>query len=225
MFDQTFSLVDLPLLLVLFGLEILLSSDNVIAISLIAHRLPKKKRLKAIWIGFFSAFIFRAILIILASILIGVIWLKILGGLYLVFLAGKHFFNSDRLVERRSTSLFKVILLVEFTDLIFAIDSILAGVALIGIPKHFEGIYPKLWIVYVGGLFGALVMRFAAGFMTKVLDRFPRLSTGAHLAISLVGCKLIIETILPPLSWFPSVFWSLFALLIISGFTQKKQYR
>lgn len=80
MFDQTFSLVDIPRLFTLIFLEGVLSLDNALAIALIVRGLPQAMRQKALFIGLVSAVVLRAFGVLSAAYLIQLLWVQIIGG-------------------------------------------------------------------------------------------------------------------------------------------------
>lgn len=83
---------------------------------------------------------------------------------------------------------------IELTDIAFAIDSILAAMALVGVaPAGHTGPHPKLWVVITGGMLGIVLMRFAAVLFIKLLDKFPRFETSAYLLVTVIGSKLVAE--------------------------------
>ncbi|MCB1115825.1 MAG: hypothetical protein KDK71_05075 [Chlamydiia bacterium] len=85
---------------------------------------------------------------------------------------------------------------------------------------------PKLWIVYVGGLSGIIMMRFAAKLFTDLIDRFPRLEMGAHLIVGWIGLKLVIEVLLKGLPhWTEPIFWMGIILFFAYGFMTSKKHR
>ncbi|MCK4935058.1 MAG: hypothetical protein KAR79_05675, partial [Simkaniaceae bacterium] len=121
------------------------------------------------------------------------------GGLYLIYLALRYFYKpieQNKNETKKKRSFWKVVFLIELTDLAFALDSILAGVALIGVVYHPPKLPPKIWIVYFGGMIGLILMRFAAKFFAKLIDNFPKLEKSAHLIVGFVGLKLLLESIL-----------------------------
>jgi len=75
--------------------------------------------------------------------------------------------------------------MIELTDLAFALDSILAAVA----------VSSNYWVIVSGGLLGVIVIRFAAQGMIKVLKRWPKLETFAYVLIAVVSIKVIVEGI------------------------------
>jgi YkoY family integral membrane protein len=83
---------------------------------------------------------------------------------------------------------------IELTDIAFAIDSILAAIAVVGsAPVGHVGPHPKLWVVVTGGILGVILMRVAAAMFIKLLERFPRFETSAYLLVVVIGAKLVID--------------------------------
>lgn len=225
MFDQTFSLVDIPRLITLIFLEGVLSLDNALAIALIVRGLPQAMRQKALFIGLVSSVVLRAFGVLSAAYLIQLYWVQIIGGAYLLYLSLSHLITKRRAEVQtpRRRNFWVTVFLVEITDFIFAIDSILAGLAMVGVSFAHHEFPPKIWIVYVGGLSGLIMMRFAAKFFTDIIDRFPRLEIGAHLIVGWIGLKLILDVSLKGLpNWTEPLFWLGIVLFFAFGFIKKR---
>jgi len=225
MFDQTFSLVDIPRLITLIFLEGVLSLDNALAIALIVRGLPQAMRQKALFIGLVSSVVLRAFGVLSAAYLIQLFWVQIIGGAYLLYLSLSHLITKRRAEVQapRRRNFWVTVFLLEITDFIFAIDSILAGLAMVGVSFAHHEFPPKIWIVYVGGLSGLIMMRFAAKFFTDIIDRFPRLEIGAHLIVGWIGLKLILDVSLKGLpNWTEPLFWLGIVLFFAFGFIKKR---
>jgi YkoY family integral membrane protein len=83
---------------------------------------------------------------------------------------------------------------IELTDIAFAVDSILAAIALVGsAPAGHKGLHPKLWVVVTGGMLGVILMRFAAVIFIKLLEKFPRFEVSAYLLVIVIGGKLLVD--------------------------------
>lgn len=85
---------------------------------------------------------------------------------------------------------------IELTDVAFAVDSILAAIALVGAPPPGtpkDAPHPKLWVVITGGILGVVLMRFAAVMFIKMLERFPRFESAAYLLVLTIGAKLLAD--------------------------------
>lgn len=224
MLDQTFSLIDIPRLFTLIFLEGILSLDNALAIAIIVRGLPPYQRQKALFIGLVSSIILRAVGVLSAAYLIQLYWVQLIGGLYLIYLALSHILSKRKASTgtTKKRSFWTTVAMVEITDFIFAIDSILAGLALIGVSFHHHEFPPKIWIVYVGGISGLILMRFAASIFTHWIDRYPRLEIGAHLIVGWIGLKLLLDVLLKGLpTWTEPIFWCGIVLFFAYGFIRK----
>jgi YkoY family integral membrane protein len=148
------------------------------------------------------------IAVVFAATLLQYWWLKVLGGVYLLYMAIAHLAHGEEQAgtERRSRfgdGFWGTVVGVEVTDIAFSIDSILAAVATAeAIPKRYGGIelftIPtvnvvvdiKLLVIYVGGILGIIAMRFVAGYFLILLDRFHGLAKGAYYLVGWIGLKL-----------------------------------
>lgn len=223
MFDQSFAVSDLPKVFFLAFLEIILSADNAIVLGLLASRLPEKLRAKALYIGSISAFFIRALALLILGFLIQYRAVQILGAVYLFYLSLNYFFRKRKrgFAGKEQNNFWKIVILIELFDVVFAIDSILAGVAFISAndPHLF---YSKIWIVYVGGMVGLLGIRYAAHLFSSIFKQFPNMESSAHLMIGWIGIKLIYE-LFPHPPFFESIFWSVLLILFCLGFTKKQR--
>jgi YkoY family integral membrane protein len=95
---------------------------------------------------------------------------------------------------RKCASFWPTVLVIELTDIAFAIDSILAAIALVGsAPAGHHGPHPKLWLVLAGGMLGVILMRVAAVLFIRLLERFPRFELAAYLLVIVIGLKLVVD--------------------------------
>ena len=183
---------DLLTIGLLIALEGLLSADNAMVLAVLVLGLPKHQQKKALQYGMIGAFVFRTIAILLATWLISVGWVKLLGAGYLLYLVYAHFFthpHGDRRMPRTAqawlglTAFWATVVKVELTDIVFAIDSILVAVAMSS----------KTWVILTGGILGIIMMRLVIGQLLVLVDRYPTLVDGAFVIIGWVGIKLLIE--------------------------------
>lgn len=194
MFGQTFVPQDLLSIATLVVLEALLSADNALVLAIMVRHLPEEERKKALLYGLGGAFAFRLVAIVFATVVLEQWWLQALGGAYLAFLTVKHFITSsggdDKKVKKPKGGFWPTVIAVELTDIAFALDSVLAGIAFITLPK--EGVQEdKVWVVVVGAMIGIVLLRFAAGAFSKLLDRYPGLDHVAYTLVGWVGIKLL----------------------------------
>jgi YkoY family integral membrane protein len=183
---------DLVTVSMLVVLEGLLSADNALVMAVMVMGLPHDAHKRVLRYGLVGAFVLRILATILATHLIQVVWIKLVGGAYLVYLTVSHFRHhagDDGLTAPPAKPMFGLpafwatVIRVEFINLAFSIDSILVAVAM----------SPKLWVVMTGGILGILAMRVVVGKLIALIKRYPALVDGAFIIIAWVGLKLLLE--------------------------------
>jgi len=190
MFPSGANLLTVGLLIVL---EAMLSADNALVMAVIVLGLPRALQKKALRQGLAGAFTSRIIATLLAVKLIRVLFVKLLGGVYLLYLAYSHFFghshSGDRRRAKRAEPMFGLsaywatVVSVEAINLMFSIDSILVAVAVSRVT----------WVVITGGILGLIAMRVIAAQLLKLVERYPPLVDGAFIIIAWIGIQLSIE--------------------------------
>jgi YkoY family integral membrane protein len=227
--------VDLPLIagtiLMLVFLEGLLSADNALVLAVMVRHLPREQQRRALRYGIWGAFIFRAIAVLLSAWLIRFWLFKVVGGLYLLYLALAHFLSREEQVHARKTTRFGsgfwgTVVSVELADIAFSIDSIVAAVAMA--PNRY-GHNWKLFIVFVGGILGIIMMRLVAGWFIILLERFHGLVVGAYVLVGWIGMKLILSGLYDghyvPMELNEWVFWGgMLTIILISMFYKHKPW-
>jgi YkoY family integral membrane protein len=183
--ELMFEVSDFATIGVLVFLEGILSIDNALVLAIIARGVKPQLQKKVLTYGLIGAVVFRMTAIFFASTLIHYRWIKFIGGAYLLWLAVQYFFFTEEKEEKEMVSrgFWATVLIVELTDIAFAIDSILAAVALTN----------RYWVIVVGGLIGTFMMRFAANQFIKFLGIYPNLERTAYLLITIVGGKVVLE--------------------------------
>jgi YkoY family integral membrane protein len=170
-------------------LEIVLSIDNAAVLAAMVKELPKEQQKKALTYGIAGAYLFRGLALLFASVLIKLVWLKVAGGLYLMYLAYNALStNVEQGGESKMTikipflsALWSTIVAIEMMDLVFSIDNVFAAVAFT----------PNLWLICGGVFIGILAMRFATTKFVKVLEKNPILERVAYWVIGALGLKLV----------------------------------
>jgi TerC family integral membrane protein len=97
---------------------------------------------------------------------------------------GKHFFTIEA-GRRIATPLLLVLVLVEATDLVFAVDSI---------PAIF-GVTTDPFIVFTSNIFAVLGLRSLYFLLAAVVDRFHLLKYGLAVILSFVGAKMLLDRV------------------------------
>jgi YkoY family integral membrane protein len=187
---QAADLVTVGILIVLEGL---LSADNALVMAVMTLGLPKSAHKKVLGYGLIGGFAFRVLATLLAVYLIRIVLVKLLGGLYLLYLTYSHFTQKGGAEVRRSpppakpmlglSAFWATVVRIEMVNLAFSIDSILVAVAM----------SPKTWVVVTGGILGIVAMRLVVGQLLRVIQRYPALVDGAFVIIAWVALKLMID--------------------------------
>ena len=198
----------------------------VIAIIFTSFKIPKQYQHKLLFLGILGAIIFRAILISVGIILINKIHgMSIVFGLFLLFTAlkmlkkeaehkeieepkglKKLFRFSKELHEgklitkvngkRVFTALFGALITIEFTDLLFALDSIPAIFAVTTDP----------FIVYSSNIFAIMGLRSLYFFLSNMLEKFMYLKYSVFSILVFVSLKLMTANWIDIPEWFSLLF-------------------
>lgn len=173
---------DWMMILTLILMECLLSVDNAVVLAAQTQVLPTKdEQRKSLVYGLWGAYLFRFIVIGIGTYLINFWEIKLLGGLYLLYLVYKYFYDvrhpaqvakkeaakkeahkkKNSKTRKHHLSLFwRTVISIESMDIVFSIDSVLAALAISNNPV----------VVLVGGMIGILCMRGVAEVMKLLLN-------------------------------------------------------
>lgn len=199
-------------LLILIGLEGLLSADNALVMAVIAKHLPVDQKKKAINYGIIMAFFFRFGALFAISFIANVWQVQAIGAAYLLYLGLKHVIKvrfgkknekveEDKKGESKGKGFWPTVGKIALADLAFAIDSILAAVALaLGLPDSPIGDFGgmdggKFAVIVLGGIAGLILIKYAATWFVQLLEKRPALETTAYVIVAWVGVKLALLTL------------------------------
>lgn len=232
-------------LLVLILLEGLLSADNAVVIAMMVRHLPRVQQKKALFYGLLGAFVFRFAALFLITTLVKYWWIQALGAAYLLFMSAKSLYDlyhessetAEDLLEkpRKKSGFWMTVLKVELADIAFALDSMLAAVALaVTLPAlgDFEigGINGgQFAVIFIGGIIGLILIRFAARKFIVLLEKYPKLEVAAYLIVGWVGVKLLVLTLaheslqiidpaFPQSTLWKMTFWIVLIGLVLYGY-------
>ena len=116
------------------------------------------------------------------------------------YVKGKFFFKENG--KKFITPLFLVLLVVEFSDLVFAVDSV---------PAIFS-ITKDPYIVFFSNIFAIMGLRSLFFLLSNIMHLFSYLKYGLGILLAFIGIKMLFE------HWFASIgFNNLISLFIILG--------
>lgn len=162
--------------------NILLSGDNAVVIALAARALPEKQQKQAIFWGSAAAIVMRIVLTLLAVEMLKWPWLKIIGGLLLLYIGITLMLDENENEDgdgKVDSSLAAAIRTILVADLVMSLDNVLA------VAAAAKG--DTLLLVLGLGISIPLII-FGSTLLLKVMDRFPIIITaGAALLGFLAG--------------------------------------
>jgi YjbE family integral membrane protein len=110
-------------------INILLSGDNAVVIALACRSLPPKQRFWGILLGAGAAVLLRILFTIIIAQIMGVPFLKLVGGLLLFWIAVKLIVPNDEHGEdsvKAGDTLLRAVWLVTVADIVMSLDNVIA---------------------------------------------------------------------------------------------------
>jgi YjbE family integral membrane protein len=194
-----FATLDWDAILQIILIDILLGGDNAVIIALACRNLPAKQRRMGIIWGAAGAIVLRVILITIAVALLQMPFLKLVGGLLLLWIGVKLIAPVDdgHSAEKLhgSDKLMAAIKTIIVADFVMSLDNVIAiaGAAEQADPSHRTG------LIVFGLLVSVPFIVFGAQIILKLLDRFPIIVTaGAALLGWIAGGLIVGDPILEP---------------------------
>lgn len=191
--------------LTLTVMEIVLGIDNIVFISVIINKLPKELAERARQIGLALALIFRIVLLMLLTWIIGLkaelftafgqafSWRDLIligGGIFLVYKATSEIHEefegeseaeqAERLSAANFASIIGQIIVI---DLVFSVDSIVTA---IGMAEHVE-------VMIAAVIVAMIVMYLASGTISDFIRRHPTTKMLALSFLMLIGVSLVAD--------------------------------
>ena len=192
-------------LVTLSVLEVVLGIDNVIFISILAGKLPKKDQEKARKIGLMAAMGMRILLLMSIAWIVrltaplftvpvvdrpvsGRDLILIIGGLFLLFKATREIHDKlegeeGHVSARVAPTMAAVITQIMLLDIVFSLDSVITAV----------GMADELSIMVAAVVIAVGIMMFAARPVSEFVDAHPTVKVLALSFLLLIGCSLIAE--------------------------------
>jgi predicted tellurium resistance membrane protein TerC len=190
-------------LLTLTAMEIVLGIDNIVFISVLVSRLPAVEARRARQIGLALALVFRILLLLILSWLIGLTepvvtifgkglsWRDLIllaGGLFLIYKAtheihqgvegGHH--DTASAVKASFTAIVAQIIVI---DMVFSVDSIVTA---IGMAEHVE-------VMILAVVIAMGVMYLASGAIAGFIERHPTTKMLALAFLLMIGIALVAD--------------------------------
>ena len=147
-------------------IDLLLSGDNAVVIAMACRGLPSRQRLWGIGIGVILAVLLRIVFTAAAAQLLQLQYLKLVGGLALLYIAARLLVPNDSSDQqvKPATHLWGAIRIVLVADTVMSVDNVLpiAAIARGNLALLVIGLAGTIPLIIIG-----------AAVVIAVLDRFP----------------------------------------------------
>jgi YjbE family integral membrane protein len=148
--------------------NILLSGDNAVVIALAARSLPARQQKLAIFWGSAAAIVMRIVLTIIAVEMLKWPWLKVIGGLLLLYIGVTLLLeeddDDDDDNDAQSRGMLVAIRTILLADLVMSLDNVIA------VAAAAKGDFVLL---VIGLAISIPLIVFGSTLLLRVMDRFP----------------------------------------------------
>jgi len=166
-------------------INLLLSGDNAIVIALACRNLPEKQRRWGVILGAGAAVGLRIILTFFAIQLLTLPWLKVIGGILLVWI-GVKLIADDSGGEhdvKASDKLLAAVWTITVADLVMSIDNVL------GVAAAAKG---SLFLLVFGLVVSVPIVIGGSQIIMKLIERFPLLVVAGGGLLGYVAAEMMI---------------------------------
>ena len=151
-------------LLKIIGVNIVLSGDNAVVIALACRNLSDKYRNRAIFLGSAGAIVLRIIFCAVIGLLLGVPYLKLVGGALLLWIGVKLVAEEEGEADIKAhENLWAAIWTIVVADAVMSLDNAIA------IAAAAKG---NFTLIVIGLVISIPIIVFGATLISKLLDRF-----------------------------------------------------
>jgi integral membrane protein, YjbE family len=174
------------------GIDIVLAGDNAVVIALACRSLPPRQRTVGIVLGAAAAIMLRILFTLIVQQILGIHWLKLAGGLILLWIAVKLILAEEASEQsvKSGASLWEAIRIIAIADMVMSLDNVLA----IAAAAHGD---PNL--IIFGLLLSIPLVVGGATLISRLLTRYPILVwAGAALLGWVAGELIATEPVLKP---------------------------
>ena len=175
----------------IIAIDIMLGGDNAVVIALACRKLPPEQRNKGIFWGVVGAIGLRVAMIFFALQLLALPYLKIVGGLLLLWIGVKLLVpeDDDHETIEGGTTLFAAIKTIVVADAVMSLDNVIAVAG----ASH-----GSIVLVTFGILVSIPIVVWGSKLVLTLMDRFPVVITvGAALLGWIAGGMMLTDPAMP----------------------------
>lgn len=204
-YEQILTAEGLISLITLTIMEIILGIDNIIFISLVSTKLPKKQQHRARAIGLTLALLFRVCLLFAISWIVGLKepmfhigsfgvtgrdLILFSGGLFLLIKTAKEIYEKIYSLHSASRefgtlTMRSAILQIVFLDIVFSFDSILTAVGLVS----------NVLLMIIAVVISMIIMLIFSEMVSDFINKHPTVKMLALAFLIVIGLVLVLESL------------------------------
>ena len=172
-------------------IDILLGGDNAVIIALACRSLPDRQRTLGILWGTAGAIGLRVVLIFFALALLAIPYLKIAGGVLLLWIGIKLLVqdNDDHSKIEASDKLWGAVKTVIMADLVMSVDNV---IAIAGAAENASSEHPMPLVVF-GLVVSIPIIVAGSQLVLKLMDRFPVIVTLGGMMLGWIAGGMILS--------------------------------
>jgi len=164
--------------------NLVLSGDNAVLIAMAVRNLPRDQRQKGILFGTGLAVVLRIVLTFFVSMLLGISFVKLAGGLLILWIGAKLFMEAEPGDEcKEATTMSQAIRIILIADLTMSLDNVLAVAGCAG---------GNLFLLIFGLALSIPIVVFASNLLSMLMDKYPIIIVIGAGILGKVGGEMII---------------------------------
>jgi YjbE family integral membrane protein len=165
-------------------IDLLLAGDNAVVIAMAVRGLPKKQRRRGIIFGALAAVLLRVILTFFVSQLLQLSFVKLAGGLLILWVAVKLFQGGDEEEGGKAgSSVWEAIKIIVVADATMSLDNMLA----VGGASH-----GNLFLLLFGLTLSIPFVVFTSDLLSRLMGRFPVIVYAGAGILGKVSAEMIL---------------------------------
>ncbi|WP_071058011.1 TerC family protein [Pelistega sp. MC2] len=174
-------------------IDILLGGDNAVIIALASRNLEKSKRLQGILWGTFGAIIMRIVLIFFAMQLLNIPFLKVVGGVLLLWIGIKLLLphDDDHNNIHAGTTVWSAVKTILVADFVMSLDNV---IAIAGAAEKTHSDHQIAYVIF-GLLVSVPIIIWGSTLVLKLIDRFPSVVIGGAALLGWIAGGMLVTDI------------------------------
>ncbi len=179
--------LNLPFFSGLFSIvliDLILAGDNAVVIAMAVRGLPKENRRKGIVVGSAAAVLLRVILTFFISQILTVNYVRLVGGVVILWIAVKLFVEDEEAVETRleAETLWHAVRIIVIADITMALDNMLA----VGAASH-----GNIFLLVFGLGLSIPFIVLASSLLSLLIEKFPVIIYIGAALLGKIGAEMM----------------------------------